>query len=367
MALETKAPNVKRVACATGLVSLLGCGLAWAQPAPQGEDGSPIQPVGQRPPPQEAAPPEVQAIPDIGGVLTPRGRLVIEPEFQYTHSSVNRLTFRGVEILSTLQIGVLTAEDIDRDTLGAALTGRLGVTDRLELELRVPYLYRRDTANISIEQPASFELDNKRTGNDLGDIEVAAHYQLNRGLDGAPFFVGNLRYKSTTGQGPFDVDRDANGLEEELATGSGFHSIEPSLTVLFPSAPAVYFANLGYQFHLEDDVNEPVGELEILEVDPGDAVRLSFGMAYSINPRTSFTLGYKNDFIGKTETTFIDPDTGASVDQSTRTLNVGSLLLGWSYQFNQNAALNVGLELGVTEDAPDAMLTVRAPFGMNVY
>ncbi|PXX98631.1 transporter [Halomonas sp. LBP4] len=359
--------TAKQVVSATGLVSLLGCSLAWAQPAPQDQGGTPVQPVGQRPPPQEAAAPEVQSIPDIGGVLTPRGQLVLEPEFQYSHSSVNRLTFRGVEILSTLQIGVLTAEDIDRDTLGAALTGRLGVTDRLELELRLPYLYREDRANISIEEPESFELDNKQTGNDLGDIEVAAHYQLNRGLDGAPFFVGNLRYKSTTGQGPFDVDRDANGLEEELATGSGFHAIEPSLTVLFPSAPAVYFANLGYQFHLEDDVNEPVGENEIQKVDPGDAVRLSFGMAYSINPKTSFTLGYKNDFIGETETTFVDPNTGASVDQNTRTLNVGSLLLGWSYQFNQDAALNLNLELGVTDDAPDAMLTLRAPFGMNVF
>ncbi|MCH4562326.1 DUF481 domain-containing protein [Halomonas sp. EGI 63088] len=358
--------TAKQVVSATGLVSLLGCSLAWAQPAPQDQGGTPVQPVGQRPPPQEAAPPEVQSIPEIGGVLTPRGQLVLEPEFQYSHTSVNRLTFRGVEILSTLQIGVLTADDIDRDTLGAALTGRLGVTDRLELELRLPYLYRQDKIANDVEEPP-FRLEREETGNDLGDIEVAAHYQLNRGLDGMPFFVGNLRYKSTTGQGPFDVDRDANGLEEELATGSGFHAIEPSLTVLFPSAPAVYFANLGYQFHLEDDVNEPVGDFVVEKVDPGDAARLSFGMAYSINPKTSFTLGYKNDFIVETETTFVDPDTGVSTTEDSGTLNVGSLLLGWSYQFNQDAALNLNLELGVTDDAPDAMLTLRAPFGMNVF
>ncbi|RTR05650.1 transporter [Halomonas nitroreducens] len=354
--------ELKRLALACSLAPLAISGHAAAQSS--GEDT--IQPVGQRPPPSQEAP-EVQAIPDIGGVLTPKGRLVLEPEFQYSHASVNRLTFRGVEILSTLQVGVLAAEDVDRDTYTTALTGRLGVTDRLELELRLPYLYRDDTANFSIEDPDQFELDRSQSGDGLGDVEFAAHYQINSGRNGVPYFVGNLRYKSTTGDGPFDVSRDSNGIEEELPTGSGFHSIEPSLTVLVPSAPAVYFANLGYLFNLEDDVNEQIGDVRVEEVDPGDAVRMSFGMSYSINPRSSFTLGYKNDFIDETDTTFTDPDTGAQSTQSSRSLNVGAMLLGWSYQFNQSSVLNLGLELGVTEDAPDTTLTLRAPIGLNVY
>lgn len=348
---------------ACGLAPLAMAGHGWAQT--DGDDA--IQPVGQRPPPTEQAP-EIQAIPDIGGVLTPKGRLVIEPEFQYSHASVNRLTFRGVEILSTLQIGVLAAEDIDRDTFTAAVTGRLGVTDRLELEMRVPYLYRDDTANFSVnEADEPFDIDRSQSGDGLGDIEIAAHYQLNSGRNGGPFFVGNLRYKSTTGDGPFDVARDSNGVEEELATGSGFHSIEPSLTMLLPSAPAVYFANLGYLFNLEDDVDETIGDTLIKEVDPGDAVRMSLGMAYSINPRSSFTLGYKNDFIQETDTTFVNPDNGRTVTQSGRSLNVGSMLLGWSYQMSDDSVFNLGLEFGVTEDAPDTTLTLRTPIGLNVF
>lgn len=350
-------------ALACGLVPFSLAGQAWAQT----NNDNDIQPVGQRPPPTEEAP-EIQAIPDIGGVLTPKGRLVIEPEFQYSHSSVNRLTFRGVEILSTLQIGVLAAEDIDRDTFTTALTGRLGVTDRLEMELRLPYLYRDDTGNFSVnEANEPFDLERSQSGDGLGDIELAAHYQLNSGHGGAPFFVGNLRYKSTTGEGPFDVDRNSEGVEEELATGSGFHSIEPSLTMLLPSAPAVYFANLGYLFNLEDDVNETIGETYVKEVDPGDAVRLSLGMSYSINPKSSFTLGYKNDFIQETDTTFEDTDTGETVTQSSRSLNVGSMLLGWSYQFSEDSVMNLGLEFGVTEDAPDTTLTLRTPIGLNVF
>src|SRR3546814_7397357 len=93
-------------------------------------------------------------------------------------------------------------------------------------------------------------------GDGIGDVELALHYQINSGLDDWPIFIGNLRYKSPSGEGPFDVDRDANGLESELATGSGFHGIEPSVTILYPNDPAVFFANFGYFFHLPEDVDK---------------------------------------------------------------------------------------------------------------
>ncbi|MBA2777859.1 transporter [Halomonas kenyensis] len=346
-------------------------GLVLSQAAIAQETGAPAgitSPVGQAPveePPQQ---PEVQAIADIGGVLTPRGRLVLEPSLQYSHSGVNRLTFRGIEILSTLLIGVFSAEEAERDIWTAALTGRLGVTDRLELELKVPYVYRDDTIRATVPTVGddSFDIDRDLSGDGLGDIEVTARYQLNRGQDGWPFFVGNLRYKSTTGDGPFDIARDSDGIEQELATGSGFQAIEPSITALFPSDPAVFFANLGYLYNMSDNVNTQItDELRIGKVDPGDAIRLSFGMAYAINPRASFTLGYKNDFIEKTRTEYFG-NTGQTT-QSSRTLNVGSMLLGWSYQLNPDVSVNLGLELGITDDAPNTVLTLRVPFGMNAF
>ncbi|WP_280554427.1 transporter [Halomonas sp. 25-S5] len=351
-----------------GMLSVIGCTPVLAQQTAQDTQ---IQPVGQEPEEREVQP-DVQAMAEYGGVLTPKGRLVLEPEFQYSHESINRMTFEGVEVLSTLLIGVFTAQDVDRDNYTASLTGRLGFTDRLELEMKIPYVYRDESNRVTVsEVDPDFTLDRELSNDALGDIEVAAHYQFNRGLDGMPYFIGNLRYKSTTGEGPFDIRRNSAGIPLELSTGTGFHSIEPSITMLLPSAPAVYFANLGYVFHLEDNVNQQVTQddedLFIRDVDPGDAVRLSFGMAYSINPRTSFTLGYKNDFIGKTETEYVDNSDGTTTRVSSSTLNVGALLLGWSYQLNPDVSVNLGLELGITEDAPDTTLTLRMPIGMNVF
>lgn len=329
-----------------------------------GQDGgqSGQQPVGKPPGEPQRKTPEVQAIPELGGVLTPGGKLIIEPSIQYSHSQVNRFTFLGVEILDTFLIGLLEAEDTDRDLFTPALTGRLGVTDRLELEVKVPYVIRNDRVSFVIPQvDPNQTLTEEIDGNGLGDVEVAAHYQINSGLNDWPIFIGNLRYKSTTGTGPFDVGRDENGLETELPTGSGFHSLEPSVTVLYPSDPAVFFANMGYLYTIKDDVDETFNDQTIGEVDPGDAYRISFGMAYSINERSSFTLGYKHDFIGETDTEV------NGVNLSTNSLDVGSLLLGYSFQFDENLAANLNLELGVTADAPDALVTFRMPFLVDVF
>ncbi len=360
--------RTKSILYSAGMLTVIGCTPVLAQ---QATPATQVQPVGQEPEQQEVQP-DIQAMAEFGGVLTPKGRLVLEPEFQYSHESINRMTFEGVEVLSTLLIGVFTAQDVDRDNYTASLTGRMGFTDRLELEMKVPYVYRDESNRITVsEVDPDVSLDRELSNDALGDIELAAHYQFNRGLDGMPYFIGNLRYKSTTGEGPFDIRRNSAGTPLELSTGTGFHSIEPSLTVLLPSAPAVYFANLGYVFDLEDEVNQQVTQddedLFIGDVDPGDAVRLSFGMAYSINPKTSFTLGYKNDFIGKTETEYVNNTTGNTTRVSSNTLNVGSLLLGWSYQLNQDVAVNLGLELGITDDAPDTTLTLRIPIGMDVF
>lgn len=325
------------------------------------EQQPPQQPVGQ-PPEQRPPRPEVQAIPELGGVLTPKGTLILEPSIQYSHSQVNRFTFVGVEILDTFLIGLIEAQDADRDLYQAAVTARYGITDRLEAEIKVPYVYRDDRISFVIPQiDPDAQLTQEVDGDGLGDIELGLHYQINSGLDDWPIFIGNIRYKSATGKGPFDVDRGANGLETELPTGSGFHAVEPSVTILYPNDPAVFFGNFGYLFHLPKDVDTTINDQTIGEVDPGDAFRMSFGLAYSINERSSFTLGYKHDFIGETETEV------NGVDTSSSTLSVGALLLGFSFQVNDYTSTNINLELGVTDDAPDVLMTLRVPFVLELF
>lgn len=343
-----------------------------APPAPAGQrppllqisqnEASTSKPVGKSPPKAERARPVVQAIPELGGVLTPKGQVVLEPSLQYSNMQVNRLTFLGVEILESFLIGILEAQDADRDLLSPAITARYGITNRLEIEGKIPYVWRDDTLRATIPGVTNgAQVTRDLEGDGLGDVELSAHYQINRGEGGWPFFVGNVRYKSATGDGPFDVNRNAAGIETELATGSGFQAVEPSLTVLFPTDPAVFFGNLGYLFALEEDVDKTFAASggspqRVGTFDPGDAVRMSFGMAYAINSAASFTLGYKHDFIQRTETEINGVNLVAS------SLDVGALLLGFSYRLNERTGLNTNLELGMTADAPDVSLTLRVPY-----
>src|SRR6185295_9692462 len=96
--------------------------------------------------------------------------------------------------------------------------------------------------------------------------------------------------KSDTGTGPFDVPIDENsGLEKELPTGSGFWAVQPSLSWIAPSDPAVFFGNFSYLWSLERDTNARFGR-----IDPGDAIGVSLGGAVGLNERTSLSLGYEH-------------------------------------------------------------------------
>ena len=75
-----KLPAWRGVACAV-LLTMLGA--AGAQTAE-------VQPVGKAPVPDNR-PPEVAPIFEQPGVLTPRGRYVLEPSVQFGYSSSNRV------------------------------------------------------------------------------------------------------------------------------------------------------------------------------------------------------------------------------------------------------------------------------------
>lgn len=320
------------------------------------------QKVGQAPSakPQEKAP-EVQAIAELGGVLTPKGSLALEPQFEYSNSQVNRATFQGIALESFILLGNFNLEDADRDITSASLTGRYGITNRLELELKVPYIARDDNFTATVvevetgAEPAQ-ATESSLQGKGLGDVEVALHYQLNSGQNGWPFLVGNLRYKADTGEGPFEVERDADGNETELAIGSGFEAVEPSLTVLYPSDPGMFFANVGYLFALQEKVNKTFAEQTVSQFSAGDTVRVNFGMAYAMNDRASYTLGFKQDFIKKSEVVI----NGVKIPSSD--LKVGAFLLGFALQSGDNTSINLNLEFGVTADAPDVRVSLRLPY-----
>lgn len=341
-----------------GRAPQVGSRLRWALPAdqvPNAVTELPAGPVGQ--PPRTAAPALVTAIPAAMNVLTPRGRLILDPSLEYVRTSNNRLVFRGVEIVPGIQLGVIEASDVARDTAVATMAARYGLTDRLEVEARVPYVYRHDRLSLLARSTPEFEGSEQELREDsLGDIEAAARYQLTSGRGGWPVFVANARVKSPTGISPYSVRFDEMGVAQGLATGSGFWSVEAGVTAIYPTEPAIIFGGLTYLHNFARDIDKDIGGARVGRVDPGDSIGAQVGFGLSLNPRFSISLGYSHNYIFRTKSEI------AGVEQESRPLQIGSMLMGWSFRLSDRITLNNSFEFGVTSEAPDMRVVFRAPY-----
>lgn len=325
--------------------------------------------VGQ-PPPTDGRPPEVAPIFEQPGVLTPRGKYVLEPSAQFAYSSSNRIALVGYTIIPALLIGLVDVREVKRNTSTGALTGRYGLTRRLELEAKLPYVYRSDaTVSREIFTGTSTEKVFDTSGKGIGDVELALRYQINNGGVDKPYYVGGLRLKTRTGQDPFGVvtdcskrcigpDATGTGLPLELPTGSGFYALQPSLTWLFPSDPAIFFGSVSYLHNFKrhgvmrqimNGEREPLGTIA-----PGGVIGFNFGMGLALNDKAALSLGYDHNSIARTR------QNGVTVPGSVRT-QLGTLLLGLSYRFSPQRTLNIAVGAGLTRDTPDLQLSLRLP------
>ncbi|KLV02137.1 hypothetical protein C9I90_05810 [Photobacterium aphoticum] len=304
--------------------------------------------------------------PDLPGVLTPKGSFVLDGSFSYTQNSSNSVSIVGYTVLPSLIVGLIRASDIDRTTLTFGLTGRYGITNRLEVEARIPWVYRSDSI-FERELQQGVPNDTLRTveGSDIGDIEAGFKYQIN--MENPPYWIAGLRFKSTTGTSPYDVPVNDLSDFEELPTGSGFPSIEPGLTMILPMDPAVIYANLSYIWNIKDDVDVDVtvenedgttSELQANTIDLGDTISFSAGMGFAVNPKFSFSLGLSHKTILKSK---INGETPSDA----KLLQLDSISMGANYAINPETTINVGVSAGLTADAPDFQLSVRIPYTLR--
>lgn len=329
-------------------------------PPPRDAAASTPEPVGEAPP-EDASRPDAASVLDERGLLTPSGTWVIEPSLQYNQVSTLSVAIDGFTLIPALAIGLIDVSEVQRDTVTAALSFRVGLSRRFELGVRVPYVWRHESLR-GREVLVGSDLDRitSSNGEGLGDVELGLHYQFNRTVTGKPFFIGNLRAKSRSGSAPYEVEtreiRNESGavigeVLTEQPTGSGFWSVQPSVTMIYPSDPAVIFANLGYLANLKRDIGKGRGW-----IDPGDALGLSFGMGIALNDRVAMSLAYDHNVVFRTRREF-----DAGLEPVFDRFHVGTLLWGLSHRLSSRMTLNVSTGIGVTNSAPDVQIAFRLP------
>jgi len=340
----------KTLALSVMLVGTIGAPAAAAQAQPS---AVPDKPVGEAP---KAEAPQYAQIFETPGVLTARGKLTLEPTLQYVRATDNRIALVGFTVIPAITIGLIDVRRVARDTYYEILTARYGVTSRLELEAKLPFVQARSsTLTRPLATPSTTDTYFDAKGSGGGDAEFGMRYQLNQLAPERPVYVGSLRVKTRTGTNPFDLPTDATtGLATELATGTGFYAVQPGITALIPSDPAVFFGGISYMRSIGRDVGSGYGQ-----VQPGHVIDVSLGMGLALNERASFSIGYQHSVVGKT--TQRDNDPTKTLAQGP-TLQLGTLRFGTSFRYDARTTINFTLGIGVTKDSPDLELALRMPF-----
>jgi hypothetical protein len=332
------------------------------------QQAAPSTPVGQAPV-ADTRPPAVAPIFDQPGVLTPRHTLVVEPYFQFSYASENQISLVGYTIIPALLIGLINVDEVKTTTLTGGVAFRYGITNRLEFEVRVPYVYQSN--DVVAREPFVGTAANttiSSSGHDIGDVEMTLRYQFNQGGPDKFYYVGWLRFKTATGKSPFDVVTDCvvscvantsanTGLPLQQPTGSGFLAIQPGLTWLFPTDPVVFFGNFSYlhSFGKDESLTLLNGQTEFLgNIQPGDIWGFNIGMGLSLNEKASVSIGYDQSIVLPTS------QNGQTVPGSVRVV-LGTLLIGYSYRLSPKTTLNFTIGAGLTRDTPDLTLTLRVP------
>lgn len=313
-------------------------------------------PVGQKPPQPEVA--DTRALPENvssgNGVLVGNGNFMWEASLSYSYNDNNRVFLDGYSFIPALVVGLIDIRQIKRHSFIGSVSTRYGLTDRWELEVKVPYVRRDDTqrsrpVSVGVSEDDVFEAD----GEGLGDVQVSTRYQLNEAGHGV-IYVANLVASFPTGKSPFEVEfvQSTPGavFPTELPTGSGYLSIQPGLSAIYPTDPGVFFGNFNYAY------NDKTDDAETGEVDAGDGIGASFGLGVSLNARTSMSLSYSHKHVMESK---INDE---KIDGSE--LDIGQLIVGYSFRYTAQTNINMSLAVGVTDDAQDVRLNLRvqSPF-----
>ena len=348
--------------------------VAEARAAAVPPPGNQVQTVGEAPTDQRQI--QVAVLSEQGGIITKAGRLTVEADLEYARADRNRVLFRGVAIPESVLIGAFDINESRQDVVTVAAVARLGVTNRFEINGRLPYVHRADNSAlapvVNNGNSSPVGIDQSVSNGNIGDVDFGARYQLTQGRAGFPYIIAGVQAVAPTGTDPFRVPRDALGNPLRAATGAGFWGVTPTLTAILPTDPAVLFGTLGYTFNFGRNIGERIGSAIVDRVTPGGEPAASVGIAISLNPRTSLSLGYAQTIALGTKTRLrtIDAQTGAiSADQTikTRDLNLGRLLFGVSYRTSPRTTINWNIEIGATDDATDLRTTLRIPFSLNAF
>lgn len=266
-----------------------------------------------------------------GTLLLAPGQVEVEPGFSFTRSEEDAPVF----VTNGGPSFFIGEDGVERDEWTGSLSVRAGLPFDSQLELLLPYRYVDQSTVTEIGFGEVRDVHEK--GHGFGDLAVAAAKTLVRQKGWRPDLVGRVSWDTRTGE----------TSDDDVPLGGGFDEIGASLSALTRQDPLAFFATIGYETTLERD-----------DIDPGDEVQLSIGTALAASPATSLRFSFDQRFIDEAE---FD---GERLGGSDRT--IAELSLEVATILTRGVLLDVGVDVGLTDDAPDYTFRVSLPIRFDL-
>lgn len=295
-------------------------------------------------------------------------RFTIEPGINYSHFDDARINLNGFLALDAIFLGQISLDDVSADIFTFDATARYSFSNRLQLDVNVPYLYRRSAYSSGGAGGNSKGVsETTRTGHGIGDISVGASYRLMHETIGHPDVVLNARLKIPTGRHPFGVElievagsQGNLSVPQTLSTGSGVWGTSLGVSALKTIDPMVVFGSLTY-FHnfkrkfvdIDEAPSDQPGEAKL-----GSAIQFGAGVAFALNEKSSLNLSYTQRLVRRTQ---VRRENDVWRDIAGSQANVALLNIGATFSLSDTLTLISNIGVGLTADSPNMVVSVRLP------
>ncbi|MEH6733584.1 MAG: transporter [Shewanella sp.] len=294
-------------------------------------------------------------------------KFTVEPSFTYSYYSRKDLILRGFLALDAIFLGNLNLDRIRTNTTRLDLTTRYTLNENWQFELGLPYLYRWTQYDSVGEGNSSQRYETaKISGGQIGDVSGAVYYRINTESVDWPDWVWNFRVRAPTGKDPFGIlleTSDTGNLTypTEMATGSGVWGVSTGFSLAKTFDPAIVFFNLNYGASFKESFDDLSGApgLSPGEIDLGNYLDYSVGLAFAVSERMSLSMSFNQRFYSKTK----QRPEGGEWEKIPRTdTNTASLGIGATLALSPNLSMVTSMGAGLTEDSPDYQISLRFPY-----
>ncbi len=312
-----------------------------------------------------------QAVYQEQGALFDR-RFTLETGVTYSRFDRKQLALNGFLALDSIFLGDIAVDEVKADILTFDILGRWGISDRLQVDVAAPLMWRRTVyqsggvgGNAARLSSAQATMEPKVR---LGDVSTGLYYQLRPETATRPDIVWNVRIKAPTGSDPYGVkliSPDPNNtsliVPEELPSGNGVWAVSTGLSFVKTIDPGILFANIGYFYNFPrrfNDISATAGTVTPGKVDLGNSIQYGVGIAFALNERTSLSMSYTQRLTAKTRTKV---DGGDWVSVTGSDANTAILNLGVTHALSDKTTMITNLGVGLTPDASDVQIGVKFP------